>query len=145
MFAAPRRREGASAPPCEGERGMKQLLERAMTELVIILLVGRYLVVVELVLVLCVGFRVFVVVSVLGRVLRLLLDWFKRGKDYVRASRSNYVFHAVIDVTAIIVVGWFYLLPRHPILWLAVPFIAISIPLVRSRIRIGRLYRLPPA
>ena len=61
------------------------------------------------------GMRVLVVVLFLGIVLELLLNWFKRGKDYVSASRFNYVFKALIDVITIVVVGWFYQLPRHPV------------------------------
>jgi len=38
------------------------------------------------------------------------LDWFRKGKDFVIAFRTNYIFWfwALIDVTVSIVVGLYY-------------------------------------
>ena len=48
-----------------------------------------------------------------------LWDWYKRGWDYVSASRFNYVLKALTSITSIILLTWFFTLPHHRILWLA--------------------------
>ena len=61
----------------------------------------------------------------------ILGDWFSRGKDYVIASQSNYVFKALIDMTLIIAVGLYHL-PGLFIL-LALPVLAIGVGLLLSK------------
>ena len=48
-----------------------------------------------------------------------LWDWYKRGWDYVSASRFNYGLKALTSITPIILLTWFFTLPHHRILWLA--------------------------
>jgi hypothetical protein len=65
--------------------------------------------------------------------LELLLDWWLRGKDFVSASRVNYIFKALIGVILITIVGCYYLVSHHPILWwLAVPLVAIMVSKYRN-------------
>jgi hypothetical protein len=63
----------------------------------------------------------------------VLWDLYKRGWSYVSAARANYVIKTLAHVIAIILLTWLFLLPRHPILWLAVPLIAIYIPVAITK------------
>jgi hypothetical protein len=56
--------------------------------------------------------------------------------------RGNYIFWLLVDVVLSIVVGLYYLLSHHPVMWLlALPLIAICVPLVVSKYRQLRLWR----
>jgi FlaA1/EpsC-like NDP-sugar epimerase len=79
------------------------------------------------------GIRTLVVLCFLCAAVEILWDWYKRGWEYVSAARFNYVTKALLSVIAIVLLAWFFLLPRHPILWLAVPLLAISIPVAVSK------------
>jgi len=80
--------------------------------------------------------------------LEILLDWSLRGKDFVSASRINYIFKALIGVIVVTIVGCYYLLSHHPILWwLAVPLVAIMVSkyhnvFVTMRVLVGAIDNL---
>ena len=78
------------------------------------------------------GIRTLVVFCFFLAASEILFDWYKRGWSYVSAARFNYVSKALNSVIAIILVTWLYLLPHHPVLWLAVPLVALSVPVAVS-------------
>jgi FlaA1/EpsC-like NDP-sugar epimerase len=82
---------------------------------------------------LSVGIRLFAVIALLFTTSKVLWDWKKRGWKYVGAARFDYVLKSLTSVIAIILLTWFYLLHRHPILWLAVPLVAIYIPVAITK------------
>ena len=96
------------------------------------------------------GMRTLVVICFLLMAWEILWDWYKKGWDYVSNCRFNYVFKALSGVIAIVLLLWLSLLPRHSMLWLAVPIIIpISIPValtlahricewIPARVRISR-------
>jgi hypothetical protein len=72
----------------------------------------------------------------LGTALMVLLDWVRKGNGFVIASRTNYILWVLIDVALSILVGLYYLLSHHPVMWLVLlPLIAICVPLVVSKYR----------
>lgn len=87
----------------------------------------------NLLLGLSVGIRLFAVIALLFTTSKVLWDWKKRSWKYVGAARFDYVLKSLTSVIAIILLTWFYLLPRHPILWLAVPLVAIYIPVAITK------------
>ena len=82
---------------------------------------------------LSVGIRALAVICFLITGSEMLWDWYKRGWSYVSACRFNYVVKVLSGVIAIILLAWLSLLPRHPILWLAVTLVAISIPVAITK------------
>ena len=74
---------------------------------------------VDLLVALSIGVRMFAVIAFLFTASEVLWDWYKRGWDYVSASRFNYGLKALTSITPIILLTWFFTLPHHRILWLA--------------------------
>jgi uncharacterized membrane protein HdeD (DUF308 family) len=66
---------------------------------------------------------------VLGSAIMVLLDLVRKGK-------ANYISWLLFDVAVSIVVGLYYLLSHHPVMWLVLlPLVAICVPLVVSKYR----------